>query len=73
MYLETDLGILDIISHVEAVGDFYDVVKNATEIEIYGDRCRIISIDDLIKSKEALGRHRDLVVVEELKSIKGEK
>ena len=72
LYLETDLGILDIISHVEAVGDFNAVAKNAAEIEIYGNRCRLISIEDLIKSKEALGRQKDLVVVEELKSIKNE-
>ena len=70
LYLETDLGILDIISQVEAVGDFNTVLKNSIEIELYGGQCRLISIDDLIKSKTALGRHRDLVVVEELKAIK---
>lgn len=73
LYLETDLGILDIVGHVEAVGNFHDILKNATEIEIYGGHCRLISIDDLIKSKKALGRYRDLVVVEELKAIKSEK
>ena len=73
LYLETDLGVLDIVSCVEAVGDFYDVLKNATEIEIYDGRCNLLSMDDLIKSKKALGRHRDLVVVEELKAIQSEK
>ena len=73
LYLETDLGILDIVSQVEAIGDFNDVLKNSTEIELFGGKCRLISIDDLIKSKTALGRHRDLVVVEELKAIKNEK
>ncbi len=72
LYLETDLGVLDIVSRVEAVGNFYDVLKNATQIEIYDGRCHLISIDDLIKSKKALGRHRDLVVVEELKAIQSE-
>ncbi|MDO8461411.1 MAG: nucleotidyltransferase [Deltaproteobacteria bacterium] len=73
LYLETDLGILDIISNVEAVGSFYDLLKNASEIEMYGGKCFLISIDDLIKSKKALGRHRDLVTVDELEAIKGEK
>lgn len=73
LYLETDLGVLDIISKVEAVGNFLDVMKNAIEIELYGSSCHVISIDDLIKSKTALGRHRDLVLVEELKAIKNEK
>ncbi len=73
LYLETDLGILDVIGQVEAVGDFHDVMKNAIEIKIYGGHCRLISINDLIKSKKSLGRHRDLVVVEELKAIQSEK
>ena len=73
LYLETDLGILDVIGQVEAVGDFHDVMKNAIEIKIYGGHCRLISINDLIKSKKSLGRHRELVVVEELKAIQSEK
>lgn len=72
LYLETDLGVLDIISHVEGVGGFYDVLKNAKEIKLFEGLCHVISIDDLIKSKKALGRHRDLIVVEELEAIKKE-
>lgn len=72
LYLETDLGVLDIITQVKAVGDFYDLLKNATDIALYGGSCRLISIDDLIKSKKALGRHRDLVVADELEVIKRE-
>lgn len=72
LHLETDLGVLDVISNVEAVGGFYDVLKNSEEIELYGGRCRLISIEDLIRSKKALGRHRDLAVVEELEAIKNE-
>lgn len=73
LHLETDLGVLDIISHVAAVGSYYDVLKNADEIELYGGRCHLISIDDLIKCKKTLGGHRDLAVVEELEAIKNEK
>lgn len=72
LYLETDLGVFDVVSHVEGVGNFYDVLKNAKEIELYENRCHVISIDDLIKSKKALGRHRDLVIVEELEVIRKE-
>lgn len=73
LHLETDLGVLDIISHVAAVGGYYNVLKNADEIELYGGRCHLIAIDDLIKCKKALGGHRDLAVVEELEAIKNEK
>lgn len=72
LYLETDLGVLDIVTHIEAVGDYYDVLKNACDIELFGGKCAVISIDDLIKSKRSLGRHRDLLIVEELETIKQE-
>ena len=73
LHLETDLGLLDLVSHVPSVGTYFDVLKNAEEIELYGKPAFVISIDDLIKSKKSLGRHRDLMVVEELEAIKKEK
>lgn len=73
LHLETDLGLLDLVSKVPGIGNYFDVVKNADEIEIYKKPCFVISINDLIKSKKILGRHRDLVVVEELEAILKEK
>lgn len=73
LHLMTDLGPLDVISHVMGVGGYYDVLKNSQEIELYGSRCYLISIDDLIKSKKALGRHRDLVTAMELEAIRKER
>ena len=72
-YLATDFGILDVISRVEGVGGYYDVLMNSVEIELYGGMCRLISMEDLIKSKKKLGRHRDLVTVMELEAIREEK
>ena len=72
-HLVTDLGVLDVINYVEGVGSYYDVLKNSKEIEIYGGRCHLISIEDLIKSKKTLGRHRDLATVMELEAILKEK
>jgi hypothetical protein len=72
-HLSTDLGILDIITHVKGVGDYYDVLRKSETMQLFAGSCCIISIDDLIKSKKALGRHRDLVVVEELEAILKEK
>ncbi len=68
-YLITDLGILDVIGHIEGVGGYYDVLRNSEEIEMYGGKCFLIGIDDLILSKKKLGRHRDLVTVMELEAI----
>lgn len=72
-HLSTDLGLLDVISEVEGVGGYYDLIEKSEEIELYGGKCRIMGVEDLIKAKKALGRHRDLVVVEELEAILKEK
>jgi len=69
VYLETDLGVLDVISEVTGVGSFAAVSAHAAEIEIYGKKCKVISLEDLIASKKALGRGKDLVVVRELEVI----
>ncbi len=73
LHLETDLGLLDLVAHVPSVGTYFDVLKNAEEIELYGKPAFVISLDDLIISKKSLGRHRDLMVVEELEAVKKEK
>ncbi|NJL23720.1 MAG: nucleotidyltransferase [Calothrix sp. SM1_5_4] len=70
IYLETDLGVLDIISEVTEVGDFEQVKKNSVEIEIFGHKCKVISIDALIKAKEKMGRPKDKIVVAELKALR---
>ncbi|MBX7149870.1 nucleotidyltransferase [bacterium] len=72
LHLVTDLGMLDVISSVIGVGSYYSVLKNSVEIDILDGKCRLISIDDLIKCKRELGRHRDLAVAEELEAIKQE-
>lgn len=70
LYLETDIGVLDLISNVIGVGDFSELSKNAIEIKIFGRSCKIISLDDLIKTKTALKRPKDILVAEELGVIR---
>ena len=70
IYLDTDLGILDILSATQPAGDFKTIKKNSIQINIYGHTCNVISIDDLIKVKSAMKRPKDLQAVEELIKIK---
>ena len=70
LYLETDAGVLDFISNVIGVGDFLELSKNAIEIKIFGRICKIISLDDLIKTKTTLKRPKDILVAEELEIIR---
>ncbi len=70
IYLETDLGILDILSETQPAGNFETIKNNSIEISLYGHQCKVISIDDLIKVKESMSRPKDLQAVLELKKIK---
>ncbi len=42
---------------------------SAEEFEIAGRTYRIISLEDLIVAKEAVGREKDLLAVKELRAI----
>ena len=69
VYLQTDLGALDVMSSITGIGSFETLRKNAVPFDLFGRQVYVISIGDLIKAKEALGRHKDLLVAQELKAI----
>jgi hypothetical protein len=69
LYLETDLGVVDLISQVAGVGTVDRVSRNAQSVPLFGRQCRVTSIDDLISAKEAMGRPKDVAMIKELKVI----
>ena len=70
IYLETDLGILDILSSVINVGDYQVLKKDAVQVEIFGESCKVISLDHLIQAKEKMSRDKDKLALKELYSIR---
>lgn len=70
IYLETDLGVLDILSTLPPVGDFQLIKSHSLEISLYGKKCRVIALDDLIRIKESMKRPKDLQILQELKLIR---
>jgi hypothetical protein len=58
------------LSSILGVGDFERVRAGSIEIELLGRRCRVISLENLIQAKEALGREKDLLAVKELRAIR---
>ena len=72
IYLETDLGVLDILKSVTDIGDYDVIKKQAVEIKFFGYPCKVISLDHLIKSKESLGRNKDKLLLKELYLIKSQ-
>ncbi len=69
LYLQTDMGMVDILTSIKGVGDFQRLNASAEELEVDGRRFRVISLRDLITAKEAMGRERDLLTAKELRAI----
>jgi len=70
LYLGTDDGSIDLLSAIAGVGDFQEVKRNSVEIELDAGACRVLSLDALIRSKEAMDRPRDREAVLQLKAIR---
>ena len=69
IYLETDLGVLDILSELKPVGNFERIQKNAITVSLYGHQCKVISLEDLIAIKETMTRPKDKETLLHLREI----
>ncbi|MBX7116884.1 MAG: hypothetical protein K1X64_21340 [Myxococcaceae bacterium] len=70
LYLETELGIIDMLGQVPPLGDYATLAARAKRVELFGRECRILSLDDLIAVKEFVRRPKDLLVATELRAIR---
>lgn len=69
LYLQTDLGILDCLSEVAGVGDYYACVERSVTRQLSYGSFRILNLEAIIAAKEAAGREKDLVAVKQLRAI----
>lgn len=69
LYLETEGGVLDVLSNVLGVGDYQRLRQTAIEVPLFGRKCLVISLTDLIAAKEAMGREKDMLTAKELRAI----
>ena len=69
LYLDTDLGQLDCLGHVQGLGNYHEVKSKSVSINISNQSFWVLQLDALIESKEALGRPRDLEMLRYLKSL----
>ncbi len=70
LYLQTDFGVLDCLGHVSGVGDYVAAFEQSVEVELPGGRCRVLTIDALIRAKQAVNRLQDKVALRHLLAIK---
>jgi hypothetical protein len=66
----SDFGPIDILSSILGVGEFDRVRAASIQVELFERTCRVISLDDLIRAKEALGRDKDLLAAKELRAVR---
>lgn len=69
LYLQTDLGALDLLGTITGVGDFEQVRASAVEVNLFGRTVKVIGLDALIRAKESVGRQKDLLAAIELRAI----
>jgi len=67
--LTSDLGRIDLMAEVSGLGSFSEIWAGSVEVELYGCKVRNLSLTDLLRSKRAAGRLKDLQVIPELESI----
>lgn len=58
---ETDAGPLDVVPHATAIGGFEDVAT--VELTLGELSVRVLAIDEVIASKEKLGRPKDIAAL----------
>ncbi len=67
--LETDLGAVDLLGEVSGLGSYEKLLPFSEELELYGMRCKVLTLEGLIKTKKAAGRAKDLMLLPELEAL----
>ncbi len=70
VYLLTDWGPLDILGTMSELGSYSELLPETEEIELFDRRCRMLTIDALIKSKRHIARPKDKEVILQLQAIR---
>lgn len=67
--LTTTAGDIDLLGEVTGLGGYGEIALRAETVDLYGAAVRIMSLTDLIRSKAAAGRAKDLVDLEALRAL----
>ena len=71
LYLETDLGPVDCLGEVKAIGDYSQCLARSVEWDLEGSAIHILDREALIESKLAIGRERDRQAAIQLEILGG--
>lgn len=70
--LTTSVGMIDLLGEIPGGGGYEDLAPGADSLEVFGQLCLCMSLDQLIRSKRAAGRLKDLQSLAELEAIRDE-
>lgn len=68
--LVTRAGDLDIALHAAGVATFAEWDANATDLVVLGVPIRVARLDDIVRSKEAVGREKDRLTLPVLRALR---
>jgi predicted nucleotidyltransferase len=67
--LTTTLGDLDLLGEASGGGTYENLLPFSQEIEAFGAKFRLVTLERLIQLKRAAGRPKDLEVIAELQAL----
>jgi len=67
--LITDLGNLDLLAEVSGLGGYEAAFSSSEDVELYGMRCRVLTLEGLIRTKKAADRLKDRLLLPELEAL----
>ncbi len=70
--LTTDLGPLDLLGEIPGGGTYRDLEPDAIRLRVFDVDCLCLSLPQLIRSKRAAGRPKDLEALAELEALADE-
>ena len=60
---------LDLLGTMSAIGGYEEVIDTAVDMTVAGRRVKVLALPDLIASKQAAGRDKDLAVLPLLRAL----
>lgn len=72
-HLTSDAGLIDIVAEITAAGGYMQLSAHATHLRVFGADVSIASLDDIIASKRALGRTKDLMALARLIELRAQR
>ena len=66
--LSTDVGDVDALGHLSGLGGYEQIINSAEQLPMFGEPVFVMSLEDLVKAKQAAGRTKDKLQLIEIEA-----